>query len=298
MKIKYLLIFTAIIALLSGCSSNKVETKVNNQAVVNNISVDTENSNEIKRKTFEGISFEYLDSFQEFRSTTVSDETKYVAYVIDNGSTSINLVVEDIPTEMTLDDYVKLSVENAGINVIKSGNFKLNDLDLNQTLSSSSQNNVELISNQVTLVYNGKAYVFTYASISENYDRYMPTFTNVINSIQIESPLSSQSPKEQPTTESNDPVYDQMMNPNTELGKTWNEISGEQKEIDENSKKREDINKKNDEETMIKRKEIETEINKLENEKLKYPNDEKKLTEIQGNINILQNKLDTWYSIK
>ncbi|MNL62736.1 hypothetical protein D3C87_1867870 [compost metagenome] len=89
-----------------------------------------------------------------------------------------------------------------------------------------------------------------------------------------------------------------MMNSDTELGKTWDEISGKQSEIDENSKKREDINKKNDEETVIKRKEIESEIEQLEKEKLKYPNDEKKLTEIQGNISILQNKLDTWYSVK
>lgn len=132
--------------------------------------------------TFEGISFNLPADAEKIE---IPDQGMPVAmYLLDQTDrTNFNVLVETLPQPMSLDSYIELATANTGFEYSSNQNYSVNDIEWNEVVSLNPQQGSKL--NQRTIVIDNKAYVFTYSSLPENYEKHIETFKAITDSVSI-----------------------------------------------------------------------------------------------------------------
>jgi len=131
---------------------------------------------------FEGIHFNLPENAEQVE---VPDQGMPVAlYVIDQADRSnVNVVVEPLPFEMELKEYIEAATSITGFDYEFIEYYNVNGMEWNEAASFNSQEGTQL--NQRTFIYDQKAYIFTYASLPENYEKHLSVFDSITNSVLI-----------------------------------------------------------------------------------------------------------------
>ncbi|MEO2202308.1 hypothetical protein ABGV42_00975 [Paenibacillus pabuli] len=181
MKRKIMGITTAVLMLaLVGCGKADV-TEVADTAVSASAEVTAEATTEMETREFQGITFEFDKSYTKVDEKTDTNFT-YAAYLMDAAnSTSFNIVVENLPADITLEKYMELSFGGSGMVADSEETVEKNGI----TWSVVSTNNQGLKLDQHTFIENKKAYIFTYASMPDGYDALYDTYLKIIDSVKL-----------------------------------------------------------------------------------------------------------------
>lgn len=194
-KISSLLFFLiAGILFLAGCNTQEVDVKKENgksdqkPTSAENTKTDepTESeSGDVKTINFEGISFHIPETAEEL---DMGDQgVPMEIYMLDSTlGTSFNVLVETLPEAMSLDEYVKLATANTGYEYLNNENYKSNGIEWNEAVSLNHTDQGTIKLNQRTLMIENKAYVFTYGSITDNYDNSFEDFKKITESVSFE----------------------------------------------------------------------------------------------------------------
>lgn len=187
---KYILGSTiALTLLLSGCStnSNNVDSKNPTStppATTQTPSPTDTNKTDVAKttnKVFENVSFDFPESFKELKAET--SPMPFIVYQIGTEGASFNLVVEELPMKLTLDQYMEAALKNFGVKPDSNKNFEINGVQWNEIVSTSAESGLKL--NQRTFVEGNKAYVFTYGSFPEKYNDNLSVYEDVIKTVKL-----------------------------------------------------------------------------------------------------------------
>lgn len=143
----------------------------------------TEKTVRFDKEGFE-VTFDYPATYQEIAMP--DEDPTSVVYRIGEENASFNIVVEKLPLEMTLNEYVEASLtqfKKDGAEILNSKNFTLNGLTFNETISNFKGLRLK----QATILHNGNAYIFTYASPSAIFGKYVGGYDQLLTTIKIKS---------------------------------------------------------------------------------------------------------------
>jgi len=98
----------------------------------------------------------------------------------DNFRESVNVLVQTLPDKMTLDEYTKLSLDQAsklitGFDLLDQGSTTVAGSPARQMHYRGQQGVFRLEIKQVWMVQDGKAFVLTYTAEREQYTADLPT---------------------------------------------------------------------------------------------------------------------------
>ncbi|WP_145997299.1 DUF1795 domain-containing protein [Salirhabdus sp. Marseille-P4669] len=98
--------------------------------------------------------------------------------------TNFNVLVESLPEEMTLDEYISLATSNTGFEYLSNENYTVDGQEWNEVVSLNHQEGTKL--NQRTFMIGTDVYIFSYASLPENYDKHIEVFESITDSVAIQ----------------------------------------------------------------------------------------------------------------
>ncbi|WAA12661.1 hypothetical protein [Fervidibacillus halotolerans] len=199
MKKSYILIILALsMTFLSGCALSKDkkpaqneaveknEIEENNQTVEENMEENESTTKEAESAvkipvTLEKATFEVPEYFLELTSDQ-DYGLPYVRYIIDVGA-SFNLVVEDLSKYpgITLEQYIEIALASAKYDYKTNIYKEINGYRVNELITSPGDNGTIL--HQTTFLHDNKAYIFTYGSLEENYDEYLPVIEEILQTV-------------------------------------------------------------------------------------------------------------------
>ncbi len=133
---------------------------------------------------FEGINFNLPENAEQVE---VPDQGMPVAlYIIDqNDRSNVNVVVEQLPMKMELKDYIEAATNITGFDYESIDYYNVNGMDWNEAVSFNTQEGTQL--NQRTFIHEDRAFIFTYASLPENYEKHLDVFNSITESVIINS---------------------------------------------------------------------------------------------------------------
>ena len=131
---------------------------------------------------FEGINFNLPENAEQVE---VPDQGMPVAlYIIDqNDRSNVNVVVEQLPMKMELKDYIEAATNITGFDYESIDYYNVNGMDWNEAVSFNTQEGTQL--NQRTFIHEDRAFIFTYASLPENYEKHLAVFDSITESVLI-----------------------------------------------------------------------------------------------------------------
>ena len=188
------LFFGAVV--LSGCSDSNNEEGAKESILdaevelVEEASADT-NVDEQEKQTaevpeghaeFEGISY-YLPEGAE--QVDIPDQgLPAILYLLDEVDRSnFNIVVEQLPSPMTLQEYMDAATALTGFDYSSLEYHDVNGIEWNEAISFNEEQGAQL--NQRTFIHGEKAYVFTYASHPDDYEKYLGVYNTITESVSI-----------------------------------------------------------------------------------------------------------------
>lgn len=172
-KLLSLLISVLFIFTLGACSSAKSESSGSKDT-----SRNESKKVQLSETTLEDATFSYPSDAQKL--DVGEQDYPVVAYLLNADGSNFNLVVETLPTEMSLKEYIEAVKENAGYNYTEERYFTQNDLEWNE-LVAKADNGIML--RQSAVIYNQKAYIFSYGAKPENVDKHLETYKNILKSV-------------------------------------------------------------------------------------------------------------------
>ena len=131
---------------------------------------------------FEGINFNLPENAEQLE---VPDQGMPVAlYIIDqNDRSNVNVVVEQLPMKMELKDYIEAATSITGFDYQSIDYYNVNGMEWNEAVSFNTQEGTQL--NQRTFIHDDRAYIFTYGSLPENYEKHLDVFNSITESVLI-----------------------------------------------------------------------------------------------------------------
>lgn len=104
---------------------------------------------------------------------------------------NVNVVVEQLPREMSLDEYGAAGIQNlprviTDFQEIENGATTINEHDAKWLMYSGRVGTIRLKCKQFYMVHNKRGYVITCSATPETYDSYKYTFDDVAMSFQFE----------------------------------------------------------------------------------------------------------------
>ncbi len=142
---------------------------------------DTDQSEQASTDPFDIISYDVPEGASE-EPMNLGMPAK--GYVLDTTTgANFNIVVEDLPPEMGLDTkgYIDVAIENQGL-----------EPESRETLDINGREWIELeityentLVNQRTFVHNNQAFVFSYSALPDSYEEHLPTFDEIVESVEI-----------------------------------------------------------------------------------------------------------------
>lgn len=146
-----------------------------------------------------GISFEAPEGWKKVDSPNVlvAYQGPEKEFDINNAefNANLNLITEELPQEMTLEEYAK---QGNNSRALLLGNYQLLD-SVKETLADepaiiddffSTIGSVTVRQRQVYAVRGKRAYIFTFTTLPQSWERYVSTFDNVRNSFTFTGTVS------------------------------------------------------------------------------------------------------------
>ncbi|WP_062107993.1 hypothetical protein [Bacillus niameyensis] len=141
---------------------------------------DTENANTDANTTFEGISFALPEIAEQI---DIPDQGMPAeAYILnEEDGTNFNVIVETLPSALSLDTYIELATAQTGFDYESIENYSSNGMEWNEAISKNEGYKL----NQRTFVVDDKAYIFSFASSDGSYDEFLPVFEDITKSVVV-----------------------------------------------------------------------------------------------------------------
>jgi hypothetical protein len=104
---------------------------------------------------------------------------------------NVNVVVEELPRKLSLDDYVGLSRQNqeklmTDFNVEKEADAKIGEIAAKQLVYTHRMGQINAKLLQYVLVEGKKGFAVTCTATPESYDKYVEQFQTIVNSLKVE----------------------------------------------------------------------------------------------------------------
>ncbi|CAM3829921.1 hypothetical protein [Mesobacillus zeae] len=104
------------------------------------------------------------------------------AFKANDAVSSLNVLVEPVPDGVSFDQFLEASFASTGFDYESKKNFELNGQQWNEAVSINLQG---FKLNQKTVIHNGNAYIFSYASMPANYEVNMESYDKLIDSVKF-----------------------------------------------------------------------------------------------------------------
>ncbi|PLR91934.1 hypothetical protein [Bacillus sp. T33-2] len=94
---------------------------------------------------------------------------------------SVNLVVEPIPSQMSFNQYIEVVTSSTGYQYENQRYYDQNGLHWHEAISLNQS--IKLL--QKTVMHDGKAFIFTFGAHPVIYDQQIQIFEDIINTVKF-----------------------------------------------------------------------------------------------------------------